>query len=160
MSHKVIHQLALETAYSSKGHFKSADWIRIALSCYIFVPLFTSLIIFVFDFTKTLERILSFTGLIFSSLALSSSLSNNRDKAEETIEKHMQLGNEYLTIFKALRNLDSKPVIDEKEVDELHKKINDLDGRSSSLHINLIGRLWSKIRVGSEMDLSWITEAS
>jgi len=156
-ANKVIYQLAEEAAYSAKGHFKSADWIRVSLSVYIFVPLFTSLIIFVVHLPDLADRILSFIGLLFASLALSSSRSNNRDRVSKEIKNHMELGNRYLELFKRMRTMaagSGSP--NEETLDDLQKQISELDAQTNKLRINTVGYWWTRLRINREMDLDWL----
>jgi hypothetical protein len=67
-----LQQLAKEAIYSAKGHFKTADWIGMAVAAYVTVPLLTSLVIFIFDPTEIIEKVLALLGAVFSVLALAS----------------------------------------------------------------------------------------
>ena len=151
---KNIAMVAEEIAYSSKGHFKSADWIKISLSIYILVPLLFSLIIFIWgDYYK----IFSFISLFFSILAINSSLANNRDIANKEIKRHMEIGNNYLEIYKELRNSFSNvSSVDINILDSYRKRISLLDNQSNNCNINFAGRIWSKVTIKKEMDMSWI----
>lgn len=154
---KILLQLAEEAIYSAKGHFKSADWLKVALACYIFVPLITSLILLFFIFSELWQRILSFFGFLFSSLALNSALNNNRDKANTLIKQHMDLGNRYLEIFKQIRNLNSDiQNLSIEKLEEIQKSISQLDNQTKFFPITFIGRWWTKLRIRGEVDLDWI----
>ena len=152
-----LKRLAEEAAYSAKGHFKSADWIRVSVKLYVAVPLVTSLIIFVFDVEGILEKCLAFLGALFSGLALTSVVGTRPEKAERAVREHMQLGNEYLDLYKELRAVhEIGEAIDSDRVHALRERMSGLDGKSSKLPIGIVGRYWAKVRIRSEMDLKWL----
>ena len=68
---KLLYQMAEETAWSFKGHMKTADGYGFTLACLIIVPLITSLFVLIFDFPIFIQRIAAAMGFLFSSLALS-----------------------------------------------------------------------------------------
>jgi len=154
---KTLLQLAEEAIYSAKGHYKSADWLKISLSCYISIPLITSFLLLIFIFPESWQRLISFIGLLFSSLALISVWNNNRDKANKIIEQHMDLGNKYLEIYKQIRNLntDSENLSGEK-LNEIQSNITQLDNQTKRLPISFVGRWWAKLRIKKEVGLDWI----
>lgn len=154
MKNDNLYYIAEEVAYSAKGHFKTSDWIKISLSVYIFVPMVTSLLLLFFNFEDFVSRFLSFLGLLFSMIALSSSMASNRDKANNRVKKHMELGNEYLEVFKKLRQMHS----DEGGIDlaQITARVGEIDKKTNNYKISFIGRWWAKIKINKEMDLSWI----
>lgn len=152
-----IKRMVIETAYSSKGHFKTADWMAISLASYICVPLATSLVSALFALSDAALRVVSFLGLFFSYLALSSVLANNRDKANRSIETHIDLGNKYLEIYKELRILTTDmSVVRADTLTALQRRISELDRATAKCKISFVGRWWSKLRIYSEMDLHWV----
>lgn len=153
---KNLYQIAEEAAYSSKGHFKTADWIKISLMLYIGVPLVTSVILLIFQLGDMATRILSFFGFLFSIIAMTSVAANNRDKTSETIKKHMDLGNKYLDLHKQVRVEATKADIDTSALTSFTQKIAELDRETADLHICFAGRLWSKMCIKKEMDLDWL----
>jgi hypothetical protein len=155
----ILYKLAQETAYSSKGHFKRADWLRLSLGVYVFIPMVTSLLTLFFDLPYLGERIAGFLGLLFSMIALVSVRSNNRDRADEEIKKHMELGNSYLDIYKELRVLITQEEnVPSEKIRSLHEAISKLDRESTSYQIGFVGRWWSKLRINSEMELDWLKD--
>lgn len=152
-----LKRIAIETAYSSKGHFKTADWTSWSLASYVAVPMATSLIQALFTLPDIWDRALSLLGLLFSFLALTSLLASNRDRANRTIETHMDIGNKYLEIHKEIRILMANPDgITSEQLIELQRRVSELDRNSRRYRISLIGRLWSKMRIKEEMDLGWL----
>ena len=58
-----LKSMAIETAYSSKGHFKTADWMSISLGAYVSVSMVTSLVTTFFTLPEIAARAVSFAGL-------------------------------------------------------------------------------------------------
>lgn len=149
--------MAEETAWSFKGHMKTADGYGLTLACFIVVPLVTSLLVLLFDFPILVQRIASVAGFLFSSLALTSTLATNKEKADQTISAHMELGNKYLDVYNeikvAVTNMTS---IDQTKLSYFQKKIGELNSRTSKLRITFIGRWWCWWKIDKEMDLDWI----
>lgn len=154
-----LKRMVIETAYSSKGHFKTADSMGLSLGAYVAVPMITSILQTLFIFPELVNKILSFVGFLFSFLALNSVLASNRDKANRSIETHIDLGNKYLEIYKEIRvRLTDVSNVTTDMLAGWQSRISDLDRRTSKSKISLIGRLWSKLRIKEEMDLHWIDQ--
>ena len=152
-----LMKYAEETAYSSKGHFKTADFAKISLRLYITIPIVLSIILIVYvSMPQWASRFLSCMSIIFSFLALTSPMVSNQDRAHKIIEDHMSLGNAYLELHKEIRNIASGEPVTSEQLDGVAKKISELDRRSKDLRIGFIGRLWSRCRINKEMDLDWI----
>jgi|SRR5581483_1958648 len=148
---------AEETAYSSKGHFKTADFNKISLRFYIIVPIVLSIFLIIYPgLPQEIIRILNLLNIIFAILALTSPLVSNQDQACKRIDEHMSLGNSYLALHKEIRNLAAEAEITKEQLDEITKKMSELDHQSRSLHISFFGRLWSKFTIHKEMDIEWI----
>ncbi len=154
---RLLYQIAEESAYSFKGHMKTADGHGFTLACFIVVPLVTSLLILIWDLPLFVQRIASAAGFLFSALALNSTLATNKEKAGKTIEAHTNLGNKYLNLYNEIKvaatNMD---VLDQAKLDYFQKKIGELNGETTKLRITFIGRCWSKWRIEKEMDLKWL----
>ena len=152
-----LMKYAEETAYSSKGHFKTADYNKISLRLYIGVPIVLSIILIIYsNMPQWASRFLNCISMIFAFLALTSPLVSNQDQACKRIDEHMSLGNSYLALHKEIRNLATEIEITKDQLDEITKKMTTLDQQSRSFHISLIGRLWSKFTIHKEMDIDWI----
>jgi hypothetical protein len=156
---QLLYQMAEDTAWSFKGHMKTADGYGFTLACLIVVPLVTSLLVLIFDLPVFLQRIAAAMGFLFSSLALTSTLATNREKADQTISAHMELGNKYLDLHKEIKVLATDiTTIDQEKLIGLQKKVGELDAQTSKLRITLIGRWWSWWKINKEMDLTWIKD--
>jgi hypothetical protein len=148
---------AEEVAYSSKGHFKSADWTKISLRIFISVPIILSIILIVYsDWPKEINRFLNCVSMIFSFLALASPLVNNQDQACKRVIDHMSLGNKYLDIYKQIRDLSTETTITNAQVAVISRKIRDLDKQTNDLRIPTVARIWSWVVIRYQMDLTWI----
>ncbi len=158
---KNLLQYAEETAYSSKGHFKTADYTKISLKLYISIPIILSIVLIVYsDMPEELIRLLNTISMIFAFLAMSSPLVNNQDQAHKRIAEHMCLGNDYLEVHKEIRNLATEEVITKGHLDSIAAKLKILDSRSQNFQIGVVGRAWSKWRINKEMSLDWIYDKS
>lgn len=152
-----LMKYAEETAYSSKGHFKSADWVKTSLVVYIVLPIIISIVIITFlNLQGWLSRLLGSISLISSILALASPLVSNQEQALKMINEHMALGNEYLVIHKEIRNLSTHEQITNDQIEYITEKIKLIDIRTDKIQISFMGRLWSKLKINKEMDLGWI----
>lgn len=151
--------IAEEVAYSAKGHFKTADSMKFATAILIIVPLLTSLVAFAFQMPDWISRTLGFFGLVFSSLALYSALTNNPQKSEKAMSDHMALGNEYLAIYKEIRaSCLSVEVVSSVQVEEWNARIANLDKKSSDLPISWMGYVLTRLKVDKEMDMHWLRQ--
>ncbi|MGF1620422.1 MAG: hypothetical protein ACFCUR_07400 [Rhodomicrobiaceae bacterium] len=155
-----LQRLAEEAIYSAKGHFKTADWIGMAVAAYVTVPLLTSLIIFIFDPAETFEKILALLGAAFSVLALSSAWSNRSDKSERAMKSHMNLGNKYLEVYKEMRAHWAGNEATPEAVSDFRQRLSTLDNQTCKLRIRLVGRYWAKFTIKSEVDLAWLLDVS
>ena len=152
-----LKRMIIETAYSSKGHFKTADWMGLSLATYIVIPTVTSLLQVFYVFPDFIDRSLSFLGFLFSFLALSSVWANNRNEADRSIEMHVNLGNKYLAIHKEIRVLLADiNNINTGILSDLQTRISEIDQKTSKCKINFAGRWWAKFRIKEEMDLNWV----
>jgi hypothetical protein len=72
------------------------------------------------------------------------------------MEEHMSLGNSYLELHKEIRNLATEDSITKEQLNDISKKMVELDSKSKNFQISFIGRIWSKWRIKKEMNLEWI----
>ena len=156
---QLLYQMAEETAWSFKGHMKTADGYGFTLACLIVVPLVTSLLVLIFDLPVFIQRSAAALGFLFSSLALTSTLATNKEKADQTISAHMELGNKYLNLYNEIKVIATDiTAVDQSKLSELQKKLDELNVQTSKFRITLIGRWWSWWKINKEMDLSWIKD--
>lgn len=156
---ELLYQLAEESAYSFKGHMKTADGHGFTLASLIVVPLITSLLVLIFDLPLVVQRIASAAGFLFSVLALTSTLAINKEKADQTIAAHTELGNKYLDLYNEIKVVATNiETLDQTKLVYFQKRIGELNAETDRLRITLIGRWWSKLKIEKEMDLAWIYE--
>ncbi len=150
--------MAEGTAWSFKGHMKTADGYGFTLASLIVVPLATSLLVIVWqDAPAAVERICAAAGFLFSSFALMSTLASNKEKADQTISAHMELGNKYLAVYDEIKvAATNMNAVDQAKLTYFQKKIAELNGQTHHLKITLIGRWWCWWKIEKEMDLGWI----
>lgn len=148
---------AEEAAYSFKGHMKSADWVTWWLRICVGVPIIISVILLTWQgMNPELSRFLNCIAFIFSVLILTSPLLSNQDRAIATIKGHMDLGNDYLTLYKEIRDILSDSTPTKADMEKISQKMNELDKKTSSLRIGMVARKWSECVIEKEMDLDWI----
>lgn len=150
--------LAEESAYSAKGHFKSADWVNYSVRFAIFFPLCISVYFLAFPSVGQLSTIAATLSLLFSVIALTSPLIRDSERAVKEIEGHMALGNEYLSVHKSIRNKLPLENVTEDEVSQFSLQVSELDKKTDKLPIGVMARWWVKYRIDDEMDLSWIVQ--
>ncbi len=154
---KNLMKYAEEAAWSSKGHLKSADWVSVSLKIYVGLPIIVAIILLSWQgMPSWASRLLNCIAFIFSSLALTSPLVNNQDQATKNVEDHMTLGNEYLQVYKDIRDLSTEETITKEAFDQISKRMKELDLKTNKLRIGSIARIWSKYTINGEMDLEWI----
>ena len=157
---QLLYQIAEESAWSFKGHMKTADGYGFTLASLIVVPLITSLLVLIFDLPAFFERFASAIGFLFSALALTSTLATNKEKAYKTISDHMELGNKYLNLYNKIKVLATDiENVNQEKLTHLQQKIGELNNQTSKLRITLIGRLWSRWTINKEMDLDWLKDS-
>jgi hypothetical protein len=156
-NHEILMKYAEEAAYSSKGHFKTADWLKISLTLYICLPIILSIILIIFsDSPLWLNRLLSCLSIVFSILALTSPMVSNQALATKTVSEHMSIGNEYLDIYKNIRNISNESHVLKETIEIFYEQIKSLDKKTNNLRIGFAGRIISKLLINKEMDLNWI----
>lgn len=154
-----LMKYAEEVAYSSKGHFKAADWTKISTQVYIGLPLIFAVILIVYqDMSQTWSRLLNCISMIFSLLALMSPLVSNQDQACKRTSDHMVLGNQYLDLYSQIRDISTEVTVTKEHIDQISKKKRELDTQTHTLQIPLLARFWSWAVINKEMDLGWIYE--
>jgi hypothetical protein len=148
---------AEEVAYSSKGHFKAADWARIFTQLCIALPLILSIVLIVYqDMAQAWSRLLNCVSMTFSLIAIMSPLVNNQEQAHKKTAGHMILGNAYLDLYSQIRDLSTEEIITKEHLEQVAKRKRELDSQTSELRIPLVPRLWSKLCIKKEMNLDWI----
>lgn len=152
----VLRNYGESTAYSCKGHFKTADFqilfnkfllcINLALSVVTLTDLIPAPVVL---------KILSVASLL-ASMTLLVSDSNCRRKE---IELHHRFANEYLTLHYAIAKTFQLEgdLCSQKHLDDFHSRLVTLNNHPERPQIAFIGRKWSKFAVEwtKELDIWW-----
>ena len=148
---KILQELGEDAAYTFKGLYKTADWLRLECKILLFITLLFSIIILGFDNSSSIyTKILSIVALIASVWLLVN------QKEYEKVEDYMRLADEYKNLFDEIRNTYYSK--DLKNIKDLQQKINNLRKKSHEYPIGKIARWWSEIVIKKEMNLGWIYE--
>ncbi len=153
MSKELIKQWGENTAYCAKSHYKSADlrkiWIKGLIITNILFAIFSLL-----DFNvPIIGKIFGIFSLIASVLVLV--YESYEDK--NTIARHMNTGDEYLSIHYKLQALFHNDEIDEAELSNVKTKIEKLNNKKDKPMINQWGKRLAKkaIEKTGEMTTWW-----
>lgn len=148
---KVIQQEAENVAYTSKGLFKTADWLKIQYKVCILSTFLIGLVLLGFNISILFPKFLGIVSIMIS-IAL---LLNEKDFKKS--EGYYRLANRYLSIYKDLQEMYYQGGNPER-LQNLREQIKKLDKETSNYPISKGGRWWSKRVVKSEMNLDWIYE--
>ena len=154
---ELLYQLAEESAWSFKGHMKTADAYGFTLASLIVVPLLTSVIVLIFDLPIFIQKICALAGFLFSTFALMSTFATNKEKADQAIKGHVELGNKYLDLYNEIKvSATDISSLDQTKLSQFQKKIGELNTKTGDYRITLMGRWWSWWKIEKEMDLKWL----
>jgi hypothetical protein len=148
---KVIQQEAENVAYTSKGLFKTADWLKNQYKICIFASFSIGLILLGFNIPVSLSKALGIVSIMTGIILLIG------EKEFKKNEQYYELANRYLGIYKDLQEIYYKGENSEK-LSNLRKQIKKLDEKTSIYPISKVGRWWSRRVIKSEMNLDWIYE--
>lgn len=152
----VLRNYGESTAYSCKGHFKTADFQILFNKSLLIVNLSLSIATLA-DLIpyQPLLKLLSTASLLASVILLISD-SNCRRKE---IDLHHKFANEYLTLHYAIAKTFKLEgdLCSQKQLDDFHAKLVSLNHNPEKPQISFIGRKWSKFAVGctKELDIWW-----
>lgn len=149
---KLIQREAESVVYTCKGLYKTADYYRILYHISTSLSFLIGLGLLVFEVSSTLSKLLGALGILDGIILLM-----NQKDINDT-EEYYKLANKYLSAYKDLQAIYYSQEEDSAKFNDLRDKIKLLDGETSKYNIGAIGRMWSKIRIKSEMDLEWIYE--
>lgn len=119
----LIKEWGENTAYSAKGHFKSADLRKITITILLIVNLIFALLTLVdIGVSPVAIKIMGVVSLIATIYLLIFESQNGKN----SIKEHMLIGEEYLSIHYELQYLFSKDLISESEIEEIRRKLNEI----------------------------------
>lgn len=152
MSKELLKHIGESTAYSAKGHFKTADIRR--LSTYIYITLnFALSILCLANIVTTLWlQIFSIISLFASILLLISETHGGLSICRE----HMRFGNQYLELHNDTYTEFLNPYVTQQKVEELKDRFNTLNKKERP-NINVGGKFWAKFSIEKmkEMNIWW-----
>lgn len=149
---KLIQQEAESVAYTYKGLYKTADFYRILYHISTGLSFIIGLGLLVFEVSSTLSKFLGALGILDGIILLM----NQKDIND--IEDYHKLANKYLSVYKDLQAIYYSKEDNSVTFNDLRVRIKLLDEETSKYNIGTVGRLWSKIRIKSEMNLEWVYE--
>jgi hypothetical protein len=140
------------TAYSAKGHFKSADFRRILIYFLVFINIAFSVLSLLDIIGITTIKILGVISLLASFLIL---MCQTKDEADY-ISNSMKIGEEYLKLHNDIFILNSRGNLTLKEIEEIKDKVNKLNSKKKP-SISFVGKYWAKraIEKSGEMKTWW-----
>lgn len=152
----LLRQYGEDTAYSSKGHFKSAEFIRFRRRALLIINLILAILTIIDVLPPGIwPKLLSALALCVSIFLLVSDL----EKEPEEFRAHHRFGNDYLALHKEIAHAfymvaDGGPTMSPQEI---LKKINGLNSDIKRPPISFIGRRLSKfaIEYTKEMQPWW-----
>jgi len=148
----VIQQEAENVAYTSKGLFKTADWLKIRYKICVFASFSIGLILLGLNIPIILSKVLGIVSIMIGITLLLG------EKEFKKNEQYYKLANKYLGIYKDLQEMYYKGENSEK-LYNLREQIKKLDKETSNCPISKVGRWWSRKVIRGEMNLNWIYEA-
>lgn len=152
MSKELLKHIGESTAYSAKGHFKTADIRRISIYLYIVVNIVFAVMAVSGLFTQLWIQILSVVSLVASILLLITETHGGLG----ICSKHARFGNMYLELHNDTYAEFLKENIEQSSIEKLRERLNKLNKKERP-NINLGGRYWAKnsIEKSGEMTIWW-----
>lgn len=140
------------TAYSAKGHFKSADFRRLFTYTLIVVNIVVSIFSMIDLFNDMTIKIMGAFSLLASVLILM-----YQTKVEaDYISNSMKMGEEYLKLHNDIYVLFSSKRFSDTDVIEIKERVNKLNSKNKPA-ISYVGKKWAKksIEKNGEMKIWW-----
>ena len=152
MSKELLNHIGESTAYSAKGHFKTADVRRRTTYAYIVINIVFAVMAISGLFTQAWIQILSVVSLLSSILLLISESHGGLG----ICNRHDKFGNQYLELHNDCYAEFLKDSIDEIAISKLQERHNKLN-KAERPTINYWGRRLSKaaIEKSKEMKIWW-----
>jgi hypothetical protein len=152
MSKELLKHIGESTAYSAKGHFKTADIRRVSTYLYIVVNIVFAIMAISGLFAQLWIQILSVISLVASILLLISETHGGLG----ICSKHSKFGNMYLELHNDTYAEFLKERIEQISIEKLQERLNKLN-KTERPNINLGGRYWTKyaIEKSGEMTKWW-----
>lgn len=152
MSKDLLRHIGESTAYSAKGHFKTADIRRISTYVYIVINIVFAVMAISGLFTQLWIQLLSIASLIASILLIISETHGGLG----ICSKHSKFGNMYLELHNDTYSEFLKESDNQNNIEKLQERLNKLN-KTERPNINLGGRYWAKYAIenSGEMTKWW-----
>ena len=153
MNKDLIKEWGENTAYSTKGHFKTADLKRKWIKALIVINLLFAIFTLIDEIDNAIIlKIFGVISLISSVLILVYESQENKN----SVSNHMKIGDEYLNIHYELQELFHKENISEQELEQVSKKLKRINQKEKPI-INGIAKKNAKkaIEEKNEMKKWW-----
>ena len=150
---KYLQRLGEDCAYTFKGLFKTADWLKLEYKLYLAVPIIFSIVSLGFEdmIPAFWLKVMAVLSMIFTSIALM------HQSEYEKIEAYMKLGNDFKTLYDDIESDFYRDDI--SRIEEFKERIERLRKKTTEFPINIMGRFWAKNKIEKEMNLEWLKEA-
>lgn len=150
---KLLKKLGEETLYSAKGHFKSSDLRRMAISSTIWTCAILNILALI-GIDVILDKWISALAL----LGVVSLLIWNQGEGKNYRQKHKKVGERYLAIHKEIRSSYFLKECSKSKVQALSEKVRNQD-KSEKPDIPWLARKWAQLSISkfNETD-NWFLE--
>ncbi len=152
MDKDLLKHIGESTAYSAKGHFKTADIRRIATYVYITLNFALSIVCLANVVSNHWLQIFSIISLFASILLLISETHGGLAVCRE----HTKYANLYLELHNDTYAEFLNPYTTQQNLEELKERFNSLNKKERP-HINIGGKYWAKYAIEKmkEMNIWW-----
>lgn len=140
------------TAYSAKGHFKSADLRRILTYLFALTNIVFSIVSLLDIVTPSVAKLLGAACLLASFKLLMYSTKEEADFASNS----MKVGEEYLKLHNDILVLYSSGIITHSDLESIKDRVNKLNAQKKP-PISFLAKYWAKYAIEKmgEMNTWW-----
>ncbi|MCL4546923.1 MAG: hypothetical protein M1576_04205 [Deltaproteobacteria bacterium] len=146
---KLLSEWGIDTAYASKYHFKSADYIQKR-------NIVLLIIIFIFSIISLLKGLNYKYFYFFSIIPLIASILLLIYESKEGFEiskKHMHLGHEYLCLHKEIQMMYYEGNVKEEQINKVKLKLLEII-KSDNLSYPCCVKLWVNISIKKNNEIN------
>jgi hypothetical protein len=136
---EILKIIGESTAYSAKGHFKSADVRRILTFIFIFINIVFAALAMTDLMPPFWLKILSFNSLAVSILLLTYEVKGGLG----ICDKHMLFGNLYLELHNDIMIAFINDYSGNETIEQLKNRVNELNKKERP-HITTFAKWWAK----------------
>lgn len=156
---ETIRRRGEDTAYSAKGHFKSADFYKSTMkwliSINILFAVFSIADLGDSDIVNIITRVLGAVSLMASILILV----RQSEDGKNITQRHMEIGEEYLDIHHQLQALYNQETVSKEEFEKVKLRLSRITKKSKPIINQLAIKMARRaIEKKGEMTTWWIEE--